>query len=192
MPHQCRRREENKASFSFARQKRGRVISFVALKMISLLETGRSSNGICGNADLQPSIDLDSIAYASEHCIVLLSPLRRKHEYHFGLAVISFLHEQRKRRGPSKLPSASHLCRVATAANPTPSLSLLLPLEGGNRSEAETGGSPSRSLALSLPLSLLVFPVALVCEIMPHFIPPLPNGRDGTERGEAGRGGREA
>ena len=38
-------------------------------------------------------------------------------------------------------------------------------------------------------LALSFLPVALVCEIMPHFIPPLPNGRDGTQRErEEGRG----
>ena len=140
-----------------------------------------------GNADLQPSIDLGSIAYASEHCLVLLSPLRRKHEYHFGLAVISFLHEQIRERGeglPSKLPSASHLCRVATAANPTPSLSLLLPLEGGNRSEAETGGSPSRSLAARFPCCASLRNYAPFYSLSPKW-----PRRDRERRGREGRKG---
>ena len=105
-------------------------------------------------------------------------------------ALPSFLYTSRERgsREPSKLPSASHLCRVATAANPTPSLSLLLPLEGGNRSEAETGGSPSRSLAASLAAR---FPC---CASLRNYAPfyslsPKWPRRDRERRGREGRKG---
>ena len=105
-------------------------------------------------------------------------------------ALPSFLYTSRERgsREPSKLPSASHLCRVATAANPTPSLSLLLPLEGGNRSEAETGGSPSRSLAASLAAR---FPCCASLRNYAPFYSPSPKWpRRDTEKGR-GRGLRD-